>query len=229
MSLLWVHVPELADGARVALPPEEIRHMVARRLQEGDELVAFDGAGATATGRIERLAKRTVEIRLGGVERDPRPPLRFGLASAIPKGDRLAAMLPMLIQLGLEVWQPLVLAESVVRSLDPKGARLQRIGVEGCKVARRPWRMQILPPVSLEAALDDRSGEAMLFYGDRLGARGRLDSEPAWVFIGPEAGFTEGERRALAAAGAQPRGFGLHNLRIETAAVAATVVGLQAG
>jgi 16S rRNA (uracil1498-N3)-methyltransferase len=229
MSLLWVHVPELADGAPIALPPEEIRHVVARRLRLGDELVAFDGAGATATGRIERLAKRTVEIRLGSVERDPSPSMGFGLASAIPKGERLAVMLPMLIQLGLEVWQPLILAESVVRSLDPEGARLQRIGIEGCKVARRPWRMQILPPISLEALLDDRMGEGTLCYGDRLGTRGSLDPAPSWVVIGPEAGFTERERRALAEAGAQPRCFGPHNLRIETAAVAATVLGRQAG
>lgn len=227
MSLLWVHVPELVDEARIALPPEEIRHVVSRRLREGDELVAFDGAGATATGRIERLSKRTVEIRLGTVERDPPPPMRFGLAAAIPKGERLAAMLPMLIQLGLEVWQPLILAESVVRSLDPEGARLRRIGIESCKVARRPWRMRIRPPISLEEALDGRMGEATLFFGDRLGARGGLDPAPAWVFIGPEAGFSEDERRALAAAGAQPRCFGPHNLRIETAAVAATVLCLQ--
>lgn len=232
LSLLWVHVPELpelADEARIALPPEESRHVVARRLREGDALVAFDGAGSTATGRIERLAKRAVEIRLGSVERGSPPPMRFGLASAIPKGERLAAMLPMLIQLGLEVWQPLILAESVVRSLDPEGARLQRIGIEGCKVARRAWRMRIRPPMSLEAALDDRTSEATLFYGDCLGARASLDPAPAWVFIGPEAGFTEGERRALTAAGAQPRCFGSHNLRIETAAVAATALGLEAG
>lgn len=229
MSLLWVHVPELAEEARIALPPEEIRHVVARRLREGDELVAFDGAGAIATARIERFSKRKVEIRLGGVEREAPAPMRFGLASAIPKGERLAAMLPMLIQLGLEVWQPLILAESVVRSLDPEGARLQRIGIEGCKVARRPWRMQIRPPISLEEFLADHISGATLFHGDRLGTRGSLDPAPAWVVIGPEAGFSEGERRALAAAGAQPRCFGPHNLRIETAAVAATVLGRQAG
>lgn len=229
MSLLWVHVPELADGARIALPAEESRHVVSRRLREGDALVAFDGAGSTAAGRIEGLSKRSVEIRLGRVERDPPPRMRFGLASAIPKGERLATMLPMLIQLGLEVWQPLVLADSVVRSLDPEAARLQRIGIESCKVARRSWRMQMRPPISLEAALDGRLGDATLFYGDRLGTRAGLGAAPTWVFIGPEAGFTQSEIRVLEAAGARPRCFGAHNLRIETAAVAATALGLQPG
>lgn len=231
MSLLWVHVPSLgegsADGSVVALAPEERRHVVSRRLREGDALVAFDGVGATAPARIERLSKRTIEIVLGKVESSPPPRSGSGLASAIPKGDRLSTMLPMLIQLGLETWQPLRLEESAVRALDVESARLQRIAIEGCKLARRPWTMRILPPIPLGEALAARAGHETIFYGDRLGSRADGRSAPTWVFIGPEAGFTPDEIRALETAGAQPRRFGPHNLRIETAAVAATVTCLQ--
>jgi len=229
MSALWVHVAALEAGARVSLSPDEARHVVSRRLRVGDPLVAFDAAGATAPALIERLSKRSVEVSLGEIERTPPPRSEFGLASAIPKADRLATMLPMLIQIGLETWQPLLLEESAVRKLDPDSPRLRRIGIESCKVARRPWAMRILPPASLEAVLAQRASGAALFYGDRLGERTAMDSGASWGFIGPEAGFTPGERRALEAAGARPRCLGAYNLRIETAVVAAAGVRLHAG
>ena len=44
------------------------------------------------------------------------------------------------------------------------------------------------------------------------------------MVIGPEAGLSEFERKDLATAGVAPASFAPHNLRIETAAIAAAVV-----
>jgi 16S rRNA (uracil1498-N3)-methyltransferase len=235
MSLLWVHVEalqRLASSEVVSLTPDEARHVVSRRLRVGDAVVAFDGEGWTAPARIAALSRRSVEIEVGEQTLARRLETGFGLATAIPKGERLSTMLPMLIQLGLETWQPLVLAESSVRKLDVASPRLRRIGIEGCKVARRPWRMQIPPPQGLDEALAERAGRTPIFFGDQGGdpvAEGcRSGDEGSWVFIGPEAGFTEAERARLEAAGARPRCLGPYNLRIETAAVAATAAVLVA-
>jgi len=229
VSALWVHVEGLAAGGSagiLSLAPEEARHVASRRLRVGDSVVAFDGGGCTAPARIDALSKRSVEIELGEVTHQARVSSGLALASAIPKGERLSVMLPMLIQLGLETWQPLVLEESAVRKLDVASPRLRRILIEGCKLARRPWRMRVLAPTRLDDALArvevGRDEGVSLFYGDRLGCVAGLEGGSAWVFIGPEAGFTEAERARLEAAGARARCFGAHNLRIETAAVAAT-------
>ena len=87
------------------------------------------------------------------MERVPAPSEGPVIASAVPKGDRLSTMLQMLSQLGVRVWQPLVLEHSVVRRVDPEAARLRRILVESAKLARRPWLLEIRPPLGLDALL----------------------------------------------------------------------------
>lgn len=235
MSALWVHVEELesnlAAGDGVALSGDEARHVAARRLRVGDRLIAFDGAGRTAEARIEALGKRTVELRLETIVLAPPPPSDWLLATAIPKGERMAVMLPMLTQLAVSVWQPLVLEESAVRDLDVASARLRRILVESAKLARRPWLLEVRPPCTLGQLLAARGtagGSAGvpggLDFGDREGDGVGVPADSSVFAIGPEAGFTAKELEQLRAAGGRPRTLGPHNLRIETAAVAAAAL-----
>lgn len=233
MSVFWAWTEdELAPGS-LELSADESRHLAARRLREGDPLVVFDGRGGVAAARLEGGARRAIRVRVETVETAPPPMGDFVIASAVPKGDRLSTMLQMLSQLGAPVWQPLILEHSVVRKLDPASPRLRRILVESAKVARRPWLLEVRPPASLEGALDaapaadaaeatDASPGACCF-GDREGAAGPLPADCRQVLIGPEAGFSDAEREVLSRAGVGPVSFGTHNLRIETAAVAAAV------
>lgn len=224
MSLLWVWVETLRESGSLTLSAEEGRHVVSRRLRIADELVAFDAKGQIASARIESLDRKTVRIDVAEVESKPQSTSGFGLATAIPKGDRLSVLLQMATQLGLEVWQPLVCEDSAVRKLDVGSARLQRILIEGCKVSRRPWAMRVDPPVRLEAAIERCNSDGPILFGDREGRRSGFDAPPGWVFIGPEAGFSDSELEALRRSGATPLSLGEYNLRIETAAVAALSV-----
>lgn len=225
MSPAWFWVEELSGSGSLVLSAEESRHVGSRRLRRGDAVVLFDGAGRTAPGRIGGGGRKAVEVDVESVELAPPPRDLLGLATAIPKGDRLGTMLQMSTQLGLEVWQPLVLENSAVRKLDPGSARIRRILLEACKVARRPWALRILPPLSLEASLAAVGPSSSLFFGDHAGEATApawdADSRRGWVFIGPEAGFSERERERLGESGASALRFSDYNLRIETAAVAA--------
>lgn len=229
--MLWVHVEALgsmrASGDRVSLSGDEARHVAARRLRVGDRLVVFDGAGRTAEARIEAFGRRAVELELDAIVLSPAPANDWLLATAIPKGERLAVLLPMLTQLAVGAWQPLVLDESAVRDLDVASARLRRILVESAKLARRPWLLEVRPPCSLEALLEARAGSSPvggLDFGDREGEGLGVPADSAVFAIGPEAGFTARELARLRAAGGRPRSLGPHNLRIETAAVAAAAL-----
>lgn len=221
MSQLWVYVETLGDADGVTLSADEARHVAARRLRAGDAVVAFDGRGSTAAARIESIGKRAALIRIDRVERAAEPTESWILATAIPKGDRLATMLSMLIQLGVPVWQPLVLEDSAVRDLDVRAPRLQRILVEGAKLARRAWLLEAREPCGLDALLAGTPAGGGLCFGDREGARVGIPSGASVVVIGPEAGLTAGEVARLRAAGGLACALGAHNMRIETAAAAA--------
>lgn len=221
MSELWVWVEELATSGPVVLSQDEARHVATRRLRVGDSLVVFDGCGRRAKARLESLEKRSASIDVGPIVEEPRPTSRPVLASAIPKGDRLGMMLQMLTQLGASVWHPLLLDDSAVRKLDPKAARLNRILIESAKVARRAWRLEVKEPLALDALLEEQAADVAICFGDREGDLSGLGSTVGLVVIGPEAGFSVSERGVLDRAGARAVSFGAHNLRIETAAVAA--------
>ena len=223
MNPLWVFLESLLESETVALPSEESRHVAARRLRPGDAVVAFDGAGHTAAARIESIGKRDVEIRIERIESRPAPADSWVLATAIPKAERLATMLPMLVQLGVPEWQPLVLEDSVVRGLDVRSARMRRILIESAKLARRPWLLEIRDPCDLGELLAAMDPAAWICFGDREGAEIGVRPGTSLVAIGPEAGFTVEEVRSLRSAGGVPCSFGLNNMRIETAAVAAAV------
>lgn len=221
MSDLWVWVEELSASGPVGLSQDEARHVATRRLRVGDSLVVFDGCGRTAQAQLESLEKRAALLDVGPIRENPRPTSRPVLASAIPKGDRLGTMLQMLTQLGAPAWQPLVLEDSAVRKLDPNTARLGRILIESAKVARRAWRLEVLAPLSLTALLDKHGKDVEIAFGDREGDSCGLESRVGLIVIGPEAGFSEAEGAALERAGARATSFSPHNLRIETAVVAA--------
>lgn len=221
MSQLWVHLETLGDAGVVTLSAEEARHVAARRLRPGDPVVAFDGRGHTAAARIESIGRRAVELWIDRPERSPEPTDPWILATAIPKGDRLATMLSMLVQLGVPVWQPLVLADSAVRDLDVRSPRLQRILVEAAKLARRAWLLEVREPCGLEGLLEGAAAGAGLCFGDREGELVGIPSGAAIVVIGPEAGLTADEIQRLKAVGGLACALGSHNMRIETAAVAA--------
>ena len=225
MSLLWSYLDAESksrlEPGTIVLSTEESRHVTTRRLRMDDALVVFDGQGRLGTARVCGLAKKAVEVEIDAVQYAPVPDSGFVMATAIPKGDRLSAMLQMWTQLGLEVWQPLVCADSAIRKLDVDASRLRRILIEGCKVARRPWAMTVLPPIPFDEAMASRDLDRPLYYGDREGKNATFSQGAGTLFIGPEAGFTAEEKASLAAASALPVSFGEFNLRIETAAVAA--------
>jgi 16S rRNA (uracil1498-N3)-methyltransferase len=223
VSQLWVWVESFGEAGTVALSADESRHVAARRLRSGDPLIAFDGRGRTATAVVESLGRRGVELRIERVELSPLPDDRWILATAIPKADRLATMLPMLTQLGVPIWQPLVLEDSAVRDLEVASPRMRRILVESAKLARRPWLLEARAACSLDALLAAAGPAPAIAYGDREGEQTGVVADTAIVAIGPEAGFTPDELRRLRSAGARGCSLGPHNLRIETAAAAAAV------
>lgn len=222
MSRLWVHAEAFDVGTSLVLSADESRHVSARRARVGDDLVVFDGAGRIGEARVETLGRRGVVVGIERVREVERSADRFVLASAIPKAERLAVLLPMLTQIGVENWQPLVLFDSAQRELDVESARMRRILVESAKLARRAWLLELRAPIGLDELLAAHAGRAgRIAFGEREGEHFGIPARAELAVVGPEAGFTPGELRRLRAAGGVGCRLSEHNLRIETAAIAA--------
>lgn len=217
-------------GSQVELSPEEARHMKVLRLGPGSELELFDGSGAIARARLTKSADRAsgaaqVEI-LELIEAPPDAPVDVTLASAIPKGSRMAELLRGATEAGIAAFIPMVAERSAVRPpIGYASERWDRIAREAVKQSRRARIPDISVVQTFEGALARMDGCELKVMADSLSDAGPLREvlpprgsvRKAAVLVGPEGGFTMREREL-----AERRGFIRARLecpimRIETA------------
>ncbi|MFO0894098.1 MAG: RsmE family RNA methyltransferase [Phycisphaerales bacterium] len=236
MSAPWFHLAPLPEaGGLVLLPREEAKHALgSRRLSAGDEVVLFDGRGTVAHAVLggERARDGSLSVAVRRVERHPRPQPLVTLASALPKGDRLATLADAAGQLGVANLVPLDCARSVVRCRSLHRERVERILLEACKQCRRPWCPQLdegaTPLAAVQAALG-RGDQAWLAHPGGQPASLLLEAARSarrgggpglTLVVGPEGGFADEEVAALVQAGARQVDLGDALLRVETAGTA---------
>lgn len=231
---------EAIPSAGVAhwLSRDEARHATgSRRMRAGDAVTLFDGCGAVAHAALghARRDDGALEVRIASVHREPRQGRHVTVASAVPKGDRLATLMEGIGPLGVAEFVPIRAERSVVPWSDHLAQRCRRILVECAKQSHSPW-ITGLPRIG--ATIGDVAGVAR--EAASAGARvliADLDGEPlrdvaraidpahqVVVLIGPEGGFSERERSAALAAGASPVSLGPAILRIELAATVAAAI-----
>ncbi len=237
MASLWLHVEDVPPpGGTVEIGRDEARHAFgARRLGAGDAVVLFDGRGALVQAVLtgERSRDGSMLARVESVEEAAPLSPEVTIAFAVPKGDRLSTLLDLATQAGVSRLVPIECARSVVdaEKLD-RGARWQRILHEATKVAKRAWTPELAPGGAiLELARAELSRGAAVAVAHTASARPVADwrasldaARPRTVLIGPEGGFEDAELESLAALGVESVSLGPCVMRIEAAALAATVL-----
>ncbi|MEM1423489.1 MAG: 16S rRNA (uracil(1498)-N(3))-methyltransferase [Planctomycetota bacterium] len=236
-TLYWERDPSDREpppiGGTIEVGGDEAMHATkSKRLREGDGCVVCDGAGTLASCVVERATKSRVTLRVDGVERAMPASPRVEVFGATPKGQRLDKMLDMLGQCGCALWRPLTTARGVVEPGAHKLERARRIGVEALKQSGRAHLMAIGGEASFEEALAPDEGVTILL----------ADGEGVWrpptfgevthtvrVLVGPEGGFTPGERATALERDAGLVRLGVHVMRIETASVVATAWAMMGG
>lgn len=227
-----------APGGVHWLARDEARHATgSRRMRPGDPVTLFDGRGAVASATLgsERRDDGALEVRVAHVRREPRQGRHVAVASAVPKGDRLATLMEGIGPLGVAQFVPIRAERSVVPWSDHLAQRCRRILVECAKQSHSPWIAE-LPAEGASAEEPARAIEDALAAGaipliaDRSGrplgdvARTLDPMRRTTVLIGPEGGFSDRERSAAVAAGAVPVSLGPAILRIELAATVAAAL-----
>ena len=234
-------------GAPLTLPDEIARQ--ARdvlRLRPGDSLTLLDGAGGVYMANIREVTRREVVVELGpraeGLA-NPMPPVTLCLGML--KAARLEVALQKGTELGVAAFQPLVTERSVALAEELSSAkrrRYERILAEALEQCGGAWLPALREPLSLAAALAALpSGALALIPWEEADARplratvrseierrGMDNIAGAWLFIGPEGGFSAAEVTQAEEQGALAVTLGRRILRAETAALVASALALEA-
>lgn len=226
MHRVLIDPDAIKEDTNILIEGDEAQHAArVKRLGVGDPLECLDGMGTRVAGRIaaiERVAKGQwrLVVEPGRIEREPLPSPELHVRTATPKGPRASDLVEQLCQVGASSWGPLDSVRTVVDPREGKLQRLERIARESIKQSGRAHAMRIEPGVSFRKSLELKG----LIVADASGAAYEPTSEPTdrlTLLVGPEGGWTANELAQLREVGARVCRFGLHVMRIETAAVVA--------
>jgi 16S rRNA (uracil1498-N3)-methyltransferase len=226
------HCPfPLAPGATVELPPEAAHHATkVLRMNDGDEVILFDGHGGEWFGSLRRVGKTMSVVLETFDDSDREPPLSITLAQGLPAADKMDWIMQKAVELGVAAIRPVACRRSVIRlsgeRMERRVAHWQAVAVAACEQCQRNRVPEVAPLVDLPQFLGGSAGDNGLRLILAPEAETRLaalpkPSGPVTLLIGPEGGFDEGELAAAASAGFQSVSLGPRVLRTETAGLAA--------
>lgn len=225
-AVLRVPIEALSEGEST-LSPDAVAYVVrVHRLAAGEAFVAFDPEHAIeADAELLDVGKRA-RARFG-VTRPasivaPRP---LTLLQAVPKGDKMDAIVRDATELGATRIVPVNSERAIASPSEARAARWRRIAVEAARQCGRGDAPQIAPLTSMAelSALGPFAGVAL---DPRASTRFRevvtaIDfSAPIALLVGPEGGLTEAELELAASLGLTRASLGSIVLRAETVCAA---------
>lgn len=217
----------LQSGSAIILQEKEHHHLLhVMRRAVGDKVEVVNGMGELASALVTAINRHEALLSLENVFKSHLPPNELILAQAVPKMNRLETILEKGTELGMtELW--LFPGETSGKGLlQPKIIeKMKGVMIAAMKQCGRLYlpRITLMPSISqwkdIEGALlfGDLDPNAPLLF-DAL----KKKREKKTIFVvGPEAGFTEDEVKALKSLGGC--GVKLHEniLRTDTASITA--------
>ena len=224
-------VDEVRHGA-AEVAGEDAHHLTrVLRVEAGQKYEISDNR-RVFLAEVQEARKSRVVFRLLEPVESPGAPVAVTLAAALVKFDRFEWVVEKATELGVEAIVP-VEAERSEKGLLEAGRkrveRWRRIARESSQQSRRARLPEIADPARLSAFRAPEGSlrylfdeEAALPFADAVPAA-RSVEDHVCVLVGPEGGWTEGERERLAREW-MPVSLGPQVLRAETAAIAAVAM-----
>ena len=223
---------DLAAGAPVAADPGQANYLLnVMRLDAGDTVLLFNGRDGEWRAVLERPAKKTLALRPAERLRaqPPEPSLHYLFAPL--KEARLDYMVQKAVEMGAGVLQPVMTQHVQAPRINTARMRANALeAAEQCGVLAVPACRAMVRLAEILAGFD--RSRRLVFCDEREDAaspvavlRREAGDRPVSLLVGPEGGFSAGERQLL-------RSFdfvtvislGPRILRADTAAVAALAV-----
>jgi 16S rRNA (uracil1498-N3)-methyltransferase len=249
MALPRFFYPQRISVGQVIELPAVAAHHASRvlRLEQGDELILFDGSGGEYRASIELINKSGVAVAVEkylDIERESR--LDITLAQTVCASEKMDWIVQKGVELGVRRIQPLVTKRGVVKLSDERAEKRirhwQQVIIAACEQCGRNRVPTVMPLISISKWLGNQVSERKNLRSDYppgscfmlspTAKKGLRDlpaspAAPLTLLVGPEGGFTVEEEAAALVAGFVPLRLGDRILRTETAAVAA-VAAMQA-
>jgi 16S rRNA (uracil1498-N3)-methyltransferase len=215
----------------------EQSHQIRRvlRMRVGDRVIVCDGSGDQVIAEIRLDGKDAWAMPL---ERKPgRPPPRRSawLYPSALRGDRFTWLLQKVTEIGVAGVVPVLYAHTQPADYSARHDRHATIIREAAEQSERATLPDLALPTGFESALShcDPEREICLLLDENertcsfnhcLGRVGTL----VRMFVGPEGGLTERERKLAVNAGLTTASLGSAILRSETAGIIAVALALSA-
>ena len=221
------------DDDTWAILGRELHHLrKVVRLQVGDLVEVFDGAGHDGVGSIESIAKDKALVRAEQLFQHPKSSAPLVAVISALNPSKVCDYLPALVELGIDqvhIYRTEGGKKPAGESQHGPDGRVHAVIVEACKQSKRAWLPEHYHHSSLRTVLEatnryswrrlvlDPDGECPL-SSDDLGPEGTL------YVCASEKGFSTGESQLLNDVGFFSRSLGPHVLRASTAAISATAI-----
>ena len=220
---------DLTGGATIMLPPPASHYLtqVMRRIA-GDDVRLFDDRSGEWHARVVTPHRKATVVELVAHLAPREAVTDLWLCAAPLKRGRIDWVAEKACELGVARFMPVVTARTVVDKLNLD--RLRAHMIEAAEQCGRTALPELVAPMPLAALLADWPSDRALIFADETGGAPlaealRVARAPAAILIGPEGGFTLGERTAIRALAATvPVSLGPRILRADTAAAVAVGV-----
>jgi 16S rRNA (uracil1498-N3)-methyltransferase len=224
--------PENISQGKAVLAGDEARHLQqVLRLQKGQQICLFDGAGTVYQAEITQISKSTVQALILASHEESNNPPYLDLAQCILKKKKMELIVQKSTELGVNNFLPIISQHcSLTYRPSTQEPRWQKIAAEACKQCGRSFIPEIRETANISDLFAAAHHEVKIILWENE-AKNRLkpfdsDTPPNSVLllIGPEGGFAEAEVSAALAAGFTPASLGNLTLRAETAAISALAI-----
>jgi 16S rRNA (uracil1498-N3)-methyltransferase len=227
---LYLDAP-LAPDAEITPPVEALNYLLnVLRLREGDAILLFNGRDGEFLARLARVSRRAAVLRVESRQRAQTPPADLDYCFAPLKQARLDYMAQKATEMGAGRLRPVVTRRTQVRRLNTDRLVANAIeAAEQCGLLSLP---AVEEPMELPAFLAAFPAERLLIFcdedaplADPYAALASRRGAGASLLIGPEGGFDDWERAAIARLpNVAAISLGPRVLRADTAAVAALAI-----
>lgn len=192
------------------------------RARIGDPIELFDRQGFQITGTLESIVKETITVAVSISTKPNAVTKKVTLYLAMLKRENFELAVQKATEVGVTAIVPLLTARTIKTGW--KRERIEKIAIEASEQSGRRTIPTIGEPMSFTDAVAAKHDTKLFldFEGSAFGGSMIEKKIDIALFVGPEGGWTDEERKIAKEAGCIKTTIGPRTLRAETAAMIAS-------